>query len=462
LTSLTVGSSIGRDELSGKRLYSSSSICQATPRKNETVNPPEIKPKKRANEFSVDRSGLLKSEDLDFPNEFVEPVNRPDKEELTPLAIDLYSIINLKGPITLHEFMSEALNHTVHGYYQAKNTEKIGAKGDFVTSPEISQLFGEMLGIWIYSTWEAMGSPSTFHLIEFGPGKGTLMVDMLTVLRKFPKCLAAVEVHFVELSLRLRQVQYDSLQKKFSNKPETEFTNMTEVLKDQQRYEIEIEGTKVPLVWNSFFRQIPSDQPCIIIGQEFLDAFPVHQFIYTKKGWREKLVDIDRVIYNLDDDEEFDNSNNNNEPGEKKQPYPFHFRLVTSPRPTAAVQSLISSENPKVKQFRESLKTSGASFKSPDEAQLQEGDGLEIAPLALIQCEDVAMRITKAGGACLFIDYGEDFAQEDTLRGFKKHKQVPFLSEVIYSPLIYYECSNVLSLSSFFRPSLVLWILLLM
>ena len=158
-----------------------------------------------------------------------------------------------------------------------------------------------------------------------------------------------------------------------------------------------------------------------IIGQEFLDAFPVHQFIYTKKGWREKLIDIDREIY-AEEVAEYE--------GNEAKPYPYHFRMIISKSITPAVSTFITAENEKVKQFRESLK--GSSSIAP-ETQLEEGDGLEISPLTLTHCEDIATRVMKTGGASLLIDYGEDFAQEDTLRGYKNHEQKAILSEVSIS-----------------------------
>lgn len=136
-------------------------------------------------------------------------------------------------------------------------------------------------------------------------------------------------------------------------------------------------------------------------GQEFLDAFPIHQFVYTEDGWREKLIDVDT-------------SNDS----------PYHFRFVLSPGPTPASQTLIRKEfvNININQTPESLKP---------------GDSLEISPLALSTCEDIATRVLNVGGASLLIDYGEDFTQGDTLRAFKKHNQINVLSEVRYKNLNY-------------------------
>jgi hypothetical protein len=95
------------------------------------------------------------------------------KEPMSPLARDLRSYIKMRGPITIHDYMAQALNHSAFGYYQYKS-EKIGTQGDFITSPEISQLFGECVAVWCVSVWKSLGSPKAIKIVELGPGKGTL------------------------------------------------------------------------------------------------------------------------------------------------------------------------------------------------------------------------------------------------------------------------------------------------
>ncbi|KAJ1380045.1 S-adenosyl-L-methionine-dependent methyltransferase, partial [Ochromonadaceae sp. CCMP2298] len=128
------------------------------------------------------------------------------REVKSPLAMDLISYIKLRGPITLHDYMAQCANHLIHGYYQSRG-ELIGPEGDFVTAPEVSQLFGEMVGIWCLSMWRQMGSPRSLNLVELGPGKGTLMADVLRVAGRFPDFNGAVRVHLVELSAELRKRQ---------------------------------------------------------------------------------------------------------------------------------------------------------------------------------------------------------------------------------------------------------------
>lgn len=349
--------------------------------------------RKKHVKISIDRSGLGKPAE-DFSN----GDNGMSKEPVSPLASELINTIKLKGPITVHDYMALALNHSVHGYYQHKE-EKIGKEGDFVTAPEISQLFGEMIAVWLVSAWVALGSPERIAIVELGPGKGTLMEDILRTLEKFKGLQKAATIHMVELSQKMRMDQHKVL-----GGAECSYIGDGGKFKSKNG---------IPLQWHSYLYQVPHDLPVLIIGQEFLDAFPVHQFVYTKNGWREKLIDIDRSASSS-----------------------LHFRAVVSPIITPAVKSLVLTENERLKPiFSKGLLKDGVSIK--------EGDGLEISPLALATCEEIAMRVhgqSKPGnssscerGAALLIDYGENFTQEDSLRAFSHHRQTNVLSQVKFN-----------------------------
>lgn len=209
--------------------------------------------------IAIDRSGLLGNRVLDY-NEDPKAPTPLNKEELSPLAKELQSAIKTRGPLTMHDYMSQCLNHSMYGYYQQKSA-KIGSAGDFITSPEISQLFGEMIAIWCISVWESLGKPSRLNLVELGPGKGTLMKDILHVSQKFGPFRDALRVHFVELSQAMRNHQYDAVAKKGS-------LPLSKAIADC----VEVPGaTGVPVQWYSFLKQIPSDiGPLIIIGTSFL------------------------------------------------------------------------------------------------------------------------------------------------------------------------------------------------
>ena len=118
-------------------------------------------------------------------------------------------MIAADGPISVERFMTLALQHPRYGYYRTKLP--IGAAGDFITAPEIHQMFGELIGLWAVEVWHQMGEPAPFRLIELGPGRGTLMADMLRAARLRPAFLQAADIHLVEASEALIDVQRASL-----------------------------------------------------------------------------------------------------------------------------------------------------------------------------------------------------------------------------------------------------------
>ncbi|GER06271.1 hypothetical protein JCM17843_05810 [Kordiimonadales bacterium JCM 17843] len=123
----------------------------------------------------------------------------------TPLSKHLHALINATGPISVHRYMSEALMHPDHGYYRKR--DPLGAKGDFITAPEISQIFGELLGLWLADRWEAMGRPDPVRLVELGPGRGTLMADAVRAMAVVPGLAQALDIHLVESNEALRKAQ---------------------------------------------------------------------------------------------------------------------------------------------------------------------------------------------------------------------------------------------------------------
>lgn len=182
---------------------------------------------------------------------------------MSPLGQILARRIRQTGPLTVDEFMAEALGHPEHGYYRTR--DPFGAEGDFTTAPEISQMFGELLGLWCVEMWRAMGSPTAVHLVELGPGRGTLMADALRAARLRPDFRAAAAVHLVETSPALRELQAATLRR--------------------------AEPTLAPL-WHDSLAGVPSG-PLLLIANELFDALPIHQFQRTPEGWRERMVDWD-------------------------------------------------------------------------------------------------------------------------------------------------------------------------
>ncbi len=248
--------------------------------------------------------------------------------------------------------MAAGLLHPDHGYYMQENP--IGFRGDFVTAPEISQMFGELIGLWCTVAWRQMGSPSTVMLVELGPGRGTLMADALRAMRMAPDFLECADVHLVEASPKLRACQREVLT---------------------------VHGVE----WHRGLEDIP-DGPILLIANEFLDTLPIRQLVRRDHGWHERLVDCD------DDG----------------------FRFVLDPTPSTLVALLPQT----------------LAEEAPQESVV------EISPAVLGVASTVAQRITHAGGAALFVDYGHaETRPGDTLQAVREHRYADVLSEPGFSDL---------------------------
>ena len=192
----------------------------------------------------------------------------------TPLETHLRSVIRFRGgPLPVADFMSEVLTHPTLGYYMTRDV--FGTRGDFVTSPEVSQLFGEMCGVWAACMWEAMGRPARVLLTELGPGRGTLMADLLRGVGSLPGLREALEVHLVEVSPALRRMQAAALG--CGAAAGATGAGSTPA------------GVRVR--WHTTLATVPAG-PLILLAHEFFDALPVHQFQRTPRGWCERLVDV--------------------------------------------------------------------------------------------------------------------------------------------------------------------------
>ena len=168
--------------------------------------------------------------------------------------------IKNEGPLSLETYMAEALGHPQHGYYQ--KGDPFGISGDFITAPEISQMFGELLGLWSAVSWQQLSSPLNIHLIELGPGRGTLMADALRAVSNIAPFWNALDVHLVEKSLALRECQKTTLS-----------------------------AMDCRIDWYDRFEEVPRG-PFILLANEFLDALPVRQFANKQGGWYERLIGL--------------------------------------------------------------------------------------------------------------------------------------------------------------------------
>ncbi|MDI9348557.1 MAG: SAM-dependent methyltransferase [Candidatus Symbiobacter sp.] len=251
------------------------------------------------------------------------------------------------GPIPVAEYMRLVLGHPRLGYYATRTP--FGREGDFITAPEICQAFGELIGLWAAHVWGLMGAPEEINLVELGPGRGTLMADALRACGKVaPSFLAAASIHFIETSPALR---------------------------DQQKRAM---GDH-PALWYEKFSQIPKG-PLIVIGNEFMDALPVHQLVRTGSGWCER-----QIARSPDGD--------------------LFFTVANKPSP------LSTQLHPLV-------------------AEAALGSVAEISPKACAVTGAIANRLRIEGGAALLIDYGyAESAAGDTLQAVKHHRRHEVLAE---------------------------------
>ncbi|MFG1189292.1 class I SAM-dependent methyltransferase [Xanthobacter flavus] len=182
----------------------------------------------------------------------------------TPLEEEIRLLIAAEGPMPVGRYMGLCLGHPRHGYYVTR--DPLGARGDFTTAPEISQMFGELIGLWAVAAWQQMGAPEPFRLVELGPGRGTLMADALRAARLVPAFGAAARIHLVETSPVLRKAQARAL-----------------AAHGEQA------GERVS--WHARIEDVPAG-PAIVLANEFFDALPVDQYVWTGAGWHERKIGV--------------------------------------------------------------------------------------------------------------------------------------------------------------------------
>ena len=273
------------------------------------------------------------------------------------------------GPIGVPEFFTRCLHDPRDGYYATRPAlgGLGGAGGDFITAPLVSQMFGELIGLWAVETWTRMGRPSPFRLVEMGPGDGTLMSDLLRAGRLEPAFLAAAEVWLVEVSAPLKAKQ-------------------AQRLGDTPR-------------WASRLDEVPAGAPMILVANELLDCLPARQFVRTKGGWAERVIGL-------------------GEDGDLA----FGLRSLNPPPRGGGVRAADgggSSADP------------AASPSGPADHLPRWGEDLELdavvesSPAQAALASDIAHRLVTDGGAALLIDYGRAAPEAgDTLQAVQNHAKV--------------------------------------
>lgn len=236
-------------------------------------------------------------------------------------------LIAAQGPISVAQFMTIALHDPQAGYYATH--DPIGAGGDFITAPEVSQTFGELLGLWCVECWRQQGSPPNPLLVELGPGRGTLMADALRAASVDREFIDNVDVVLIEASPALRAIQAEML------KP----------------------FVAVPVRWLDRFDETLEKQPLFLLANEFFDALPIRQYIFTPTGWCERMVTLD------DNDA---------------------LVFATAPFAQPGLHTPTSRKTPRI------------------------GDIYEICLPGTALMEEIAFAIARNGGAALIVDYGYD------------------------------------------------------
>jgi NADH dehydrogenase [ubiquinone] 1 alpha subcomplex assembly factor 7 len=269
------------------------------------------------------------------------------------------------GPIGVPEFFTRCLHDPRDGYYAMR--PDLGAGGDFVTAPLVSQMFGELIGLWVLETWTRLGRPAPFRLVEMGPGDGTLMSDLLRAGKLDPAFVAAAEVWLVEVSPPLRAKQAARLG----------------------------EGPR----WVGRLDEIPAGAPMILIANELLDCLPARQFVRTTDGWAERVIGLGQ-----DGD------------------LAFGLRAINPPRRGGGVRAAdgggsIAGPAPS---------PSGPSDHLPRWGEdLEPGAVIESSPAQAALASDIGHRLVTDGGAALLIDYGRAQPEAgDTLQALQAHKKV--------------------------------------
>lgn len=328
------------------------------------------------------------------------------------------------GPMDIGSFMGSVLGLPEHGYYMRQ--DPLGALGDFTTSPEISQMFGEMIGAWLADCWIQLGSPKPFILCEGGPGRGTLMSDIIRSTQNIEGFIEAAHIHFIETSPVLRKAQKNTL--------------------------LQFENLSSAPSWHDSLESLPQDMPLFFIANELLDALPFKQIVMTQEGWRERVVahsDFGSCSLNKENEQSQDASQSPDLSGLSSSSEPSGFSELSGfsdSNEGSKTGSFIHSLKKYVPNLYESLqgdnkdgfyfahKAFSAELEKVlpaicKEAQL--GDIYEFSTPREEFVKTICTRLQAQGGLALFVDYGhENDVLNDSFRAFMGHKKIHVLEEI--------------------------------
>ncbi|KAI1287060.1 Protein arginine methyltransferase NDUFAF7, mitochondrial [Halotydeus destructor] len=288
------------------------------------------------------------------------------KDGLQPkrtLHNEIIKRIKVSGPMTVSEYMRLVLTNPITGFYMTQDV--FGSKGHFTTSPEISQVFGELVGVWLVNEWQRVGCPKPFRIIELGPGRGTLAADIGRVLSQFSQTRDSSSLHLVEISPHLTQIQEQTL---------CGTSSLSEGDRNKKLHSLCKSG--IPVTWYQTLEDVPDKTGFnAFVAHEFFDALPIHKFQKNEQGqYREVLIDFDDKTEEL--------------------------RYVIARNETPATKVFIDK----------------------DEVSTH----FEVSPQTALIVNQVADNLNRNNGCFLICDYGYDDAKKtnkikDTFRGFKNH-----------------------------------------
>lgn len=344
-----------------------------------------------------------------FPQRDPQGPSAASASNITNLSQLFAQTIKTTGPMSLSAYMRQCLTHPQFGYYTtrdplAKNT------GDFITSPEISSVFGEMIGIWLYTVWELQGCPPHIRVLEFGPGRGTLIHDCLKTFNKLcRRSFAKIEVNLIEASPVLRKQQWKLL-------CTNEGIGGTDFKKDENGFNVSTTKWNNTIKWLDTEKDVlslDSSIPNYVIAHEFFDALPIKGFQRTEHGWRELLVEHTPSVVNT-------------QPKLEANPTPASAHAVEN----SEEDSLLNTEFHLTVSNKETPSSMIPKFSKRFE-NLHVDSRIEV-------CTDAELFILKMAallnnemglGAVLVIDYGlVGSIPENSLRGIYQHKFVsPFI-----------------------------------
>ncbi|MEO8926991.1 MAG: SAM-dependent methyltransferase [Caulobacteraceae bacterium] len=299
----------------------------------------------------------------------------------------LIAVIAERGPMSVAEYMAACLHDPEGGYYATR--PRLGEKGDFITAPNVSQMFGELLGLWAAEIWNRLGRPPRVSLVELGPGDGTMMADVLRAAKAAPAFLAACRVWLAETSVPLAALQ-------------------AAAPKD------------APARWIETIEALPADVPLILLANEFLDCLPIDQAAWTGEGWLERRVGVDGA-----GELAFVMGSTSTHARPPDAPSIMRPRGAARHLPREEAQGRIenATARPSILHREAGETFRGASYSRRDGGGVRPpGSILEFSTALTAFGQAIGGLIARAGGAALFIDYGRDTPGcGDTLQAVRNH-----------------------------------------